>query len=1112
MDMRQDETLFGAWLRLRRRALDLTQKSLARRVGCSAATIRKLEADERKPSRGTAKALAAALGVPDEDHDAFIRFARAGWADRPPVGAQPDLERPWLAHAAKQTLSATPAGSPMLLDDRPARSTIAAAALSSRNDRESSPSLPVVAREAELGRLRDALERALGGHGSVALISGEPGQGKTTLMRAFAERAQELVPDLLVVTGVCNAYTGTGDPFLPFREVLGELTCDLAADSGPDGFERERGRRLLRSLARIWGVLLETAPVLIGTLLPARRLIARLARAGVPAPPGWVAARAGEPGSHEGTMGGSHGAFRAAVTDLITNVTEVAPLLLVLDDLQWVDQSSADVVLHLARSVSSYRVLVLGAFRHSDVVGGDGDPPHVMNQVLHEVERVHGEAVIDLDRADGRAFLERWLDTEPNLLDDAFREALWRQTAGQPLLTVELVRTMQERGELVKDAQGRWTPSGELRWATLPRRVAGVLAERIDRLEPLARDVLRVASVEGEVFTLEVVARVLEQEPRRLTRIAGDDLHRGRLLVVPLDTHRGALGLVSRYRFRHNLIQRFVYDRIDEAERGYLHEAVGTALETLLGEEADPIALSDHFRRARAPARAVRYLRRAGDRARESGALDQAVAYYHSALENWEDIEPKERAAVLLHVGYCEFARNRNESALDTLQKAREILVACGDVGAASVALALIGRALYQEQEHAAGLAACNEAVEALETGSETPELARVLSQRSVVHMFQGEHSLALEDGERAFDIGSRYHAEDARVRALVSMGTVLSGIGPERREEGLAMLQESFSAAERVGMAGEAFASLGNAGGRLLHLGRFEEARERLQKAVDYGRKRGMGQLPAVFASSLWWLAWIQGRWAEALGQVQQLREYLDPGTALTRSQINIPFFLASAELDVGRPEAAAAILDEHEASLQRSREEGDRETYLRERLRIAAMQDRVAEADALAGTFLDTLNGRPTHGFYAVLPALTACRWLAFRGRDTAERGIRTCLAVLERTDKLYGAPLTRAALVEARAVESNVRGDPRGAGDLAREAAEGWRSAGMPRDEARARSMAAHALRRAGREQDAGAELVTAETLLDSLRLELPEGQLRTFFGKVRRAMVEEAGFVA
>ncbi|NIO72144.1 MAG: hypothetical protein GTN71_24745, partial [Anaerolineae bacterium] len=91
----------------------------------------------------------------------------------------------------------------------------------------------------------------------------------------------------------------------------------------------------------------------------------------------------------------------------------------------------------------------------------------------------------------------------PNRLGVAFREMLYRQTRGHPLFTIELLRGLQERGDLVQDPEGRWVEGPALDWETLPARVEAVIAERIGRLAEPLRAALRVASVEGEVFTAE---------------------------------------------------------------------------------------------------------------------------------------------------------------------------------------------------------------------------------------------------------------------------------------------------------------------------------------------------------------------------------------------------------------------------------------------------------------------------------------------------------------------------------------------------------------------------------------------------------------------------------
>ncbi len=195
----------------------------------------------------------------------------------------------------------------------------------------------------------------------------------------------------------------------------------------------------------------------------------------------------------------------------------------------------------------------------------------------------------------------------------------------------------------MRDDDERWTQAASMRWDALPARVAGAIAERIARLEPATREALRAASVEGDVFTVEVVARVVERDPRAVVREVAGALDRHEL-VAGIDVRRAPRGLVSRYRFRHELIQRFLYDQLDESERAYLHEAVAEALKAVLGDEADPGALAFHYLQAHAPQRAAPHLRSAGDRARRSAALAEAVDFYTRALSAWPEQDATGRA------------------------------------------------------------------------------------------------------------------------------------------------------------------------------------------------------------------------------------------------------------------------------------------------------------------------------------------------------------------------------------------------------------------------------------------------------------------------------------
>ena len=276
------------------------------------------------------------------------------------------------------------------------------------------------------------------------------------------------------------------------------------------------------------------------------------------------------------------------------------PLLLILDDLQWADEGSANLLLHLGRRLQGCCVLIVGAYRPADVAIGRDGQRHPLERVVGELQRDLGEIVLDLSRAEGRAFVDALLDSEPNLIGESFRETLYQQTLGHPLFTIELLRDLQERSALVRDDAGRWVVESSLDWSSLPARVEAAIGERVRRLDAQLRELLQVASVEGEEFTIEVVARVLRADEREIVRQFSGELNQTHQLVQPLGIRRVGAVRLSRYRFRHILIQRYLYGGLDEVVRAYQHEAVGHALELLYGAQASEVAaqLAWHFREA----------------------------------------------------------------------------------------------------------------------------------------------------------------------------------------------------------------------------------------------------------------------------------------------------------------------------------------------------------------------------------------------------------------------------------------------------------------------------------------------------------------------------------
>ena len=139
--------------------------------------------------------------------------------------------------------------------------------------------------------------------------------------------------------------------------------------------------------------------------------------------------------------------------------------------------------------------------------------------------------MVGLDQADGREFVEAYLDTEPNRLGARFRDALYAQTGGHALFTVESVRNLQERGELFRDEAGRWVRRESLDWGDLPARVEATIAERIERLPEYSRRLLSAASAQGDDFTAELVAELTGEPVAEVIAALSGTLARQHALV-----------------------------------------------------------------------------------------------------------------------------------------------------------------------------------------------------------------------------------------------------------------------------------------------------------------------------------------------------------------------------------------------------------------------------------------------------------------------------------------------------------------------------------------------------------------------------------------------------
>jgi predicted ATPase/DNA-binding SARP family transcriptional activator len=617
--------------------------------------------------------------------------------------------------------------------------------------------LVFVARERELAQLDWFLETALAGQGQVAFVTGEAGSGKTALAQEFSRRAQDAQPDLVVASGNCNAHTGVGDPYLPFRHILELLTGDVAARWAAGAMTGEHARRLWNTLPLAAEALVEAGPDLIDTFVHGAALLER-ATTCASGGADWLV-RLHELVRHKPTDPGTSSSQQSDLFEQYTRVLQAlaqrGPLLLVLDDLQWADLGSISLLFHLGRQLAGSRILIVGLYRPEEVAIGRNGERHPLEPVVNEFQRVSGDIKVNLSQAESRDFVEALLDSEPNRLGPAFRKMLNRQTRGHPLFTIELLRGLQERGDLVRDPEGRWVEGPALDWETLPARVEAVIAERIGRLAEPLQAALRVGSVEGEVFTAEVVARIRAIDKQEVLNRLSGDLDRRHRLIRAQSIERIDGQLLSRYRFRHILFQKYLYGTLDEVERVHLHEQVGTALEGLYTaqEQAAAIAvqLARHFQEARIANKAIHYLHRAGERAVQLSAYQEAIAHLTRGLALLKALPDPD-------------GEGRQRTPEHRLEHAKQELALQLTLG-----IAWMGGSGTQAPEVRDAYIRARELCR--QTGS-TTQLCQVLGELSIHYYVRAEHREARRMAEESLSL-----AQQAEDPLLVAIGHWYAGI-----------------------------------------------------------------------------------------------------------------------------------------------------------------------------------------------------------------------------------------------------------------------------------------------------------------------------------------------
>jgi len=723
-------------------------------------------------------------------------------------------------------------------------------------------SLQVVGRDNALSWLRRCLEKMRGGQRQLVFVTGEAGIGKTTLVDSFAQIIST-ERDVRIARGQCLEHYGTSEAYLPIFDVIGRLCREH-----PEVID------ILRMHAPMW-------------LLQMSSLVSASERQAL---------------SRE-VAGASRERMLREIGNALEALTESLPLVLILEDLQWSDYSTLDLISYLSKQRQSAHLMVIGTYRTAELIASK-HPLRAIKQELLAKQQCEELALEYLSEAEVAEYLAIRFPT--NRFPSGLASLIHKRTEGNPLFMVHAVNHLMNSG-LIVESDECWKLGVDIEEVEVgvPDSIKQLIENQLDHLDAEQQRILHAASVAGTEFSTLAIAAGSGEDRAVIERGCSELARRHQFLkdygiqVLPNGE------AVGRYGFIHAIYQNMLYERVPASRRMQMHRRIAELGEAVYGEQSREIAakLALHFERGRDYKRAAKYLEQAAENSIRRFAYREAVSLARRGLESLSKLpDSAERAeqelSLQLTLGVPLIA-TEGYAAPDVgsvYVKAREL---CQQLGCVTPDVSEVLWGLRTYHTLRAEFATAHEIAEELLSAAARladPELTmRGHWALETIFLHQGKFTQALEHYDKALALHDpKRHRDDAFVyaqnpsvamRCFAAWALWFVGLP----DQALATIEEAVvqarESSDPYGLAQALFFAA------IVHQLRQEQEKtqENAEAAIAVCRERGLVLYQAMATTSRGWALVLQDRQDEGF---EQLGEGLT-NHRLTGAEVILPHFL---------------------------------------------------------------------------------------------------------------------------------------------------------------------------------------------------------------------------